>query len=146
MSDGSGNGGILSAAAASFQLLPTLLGFRIPLTASDAAVPLPSPMPASRQVPPRDAKLSYKGAMLNGLQASRNLHSAQPPGGCACRARGGSQTRVHQVRPCCLDIPQRSAPSLVTVSCCQQRLLVYSQSCKITVQAVSYIMALLWCC
>ncbi len=29
---------------------------------------------------PRAAKLSYKGAMLDGLQASRTLYNAQPPG------------------------------------------------------------------
>ena len=75
---GTGDPGILSLAAASFQLLPTLLGFPITLTASDEGLALPAAL-AGPELSPRQATLSYKGAMLDGLQESRSLYSAQLP-------------------------------------------------------------------
>ena len=78
-SGGSGESGILASAAASFRLLPHLLGFPLGLTALEEVLPLPEAMVDPEQVP-RVAKLSYKGAMLDGLQASRTLYNAQPPG------------------------------------------------------------------
>lgn len=79
MAGGSVTSGILSSAAASFQLLPHLLGFPIGLIASEEVLPLPEALVDPQQAP-RSAKLSYKGAMLDGLQASRTLYNAQPPG------------------------------------------------------------------
>ena len=75
-----GDQGILSSAAVSLQLLPHLLGFPIALTASEEVLPLPEALVDPEQAP-RAAQLSYKGAMLDGLQASRSLYNAQPPGG-----------------------------------------------------------------
>lgn len=74
-----GDSSILSSAAASLQLLPHLLGFPIALTASEEVLPLPDALVDPEQAP-RVASLSYKGAMLDGLQASRSLYNAQPPG------------------------------------------------------------------
>ena len=79
MPGGSGGTSILSSVAASIQLLPHLLGFPIALTASEEVLPLPAAL-AGPEPSPRQAKLSYKGAMLDGLQESRSLYSAQLPG------------------------------------------------------------------
>lgn len=76
---GSSSNGILASAAASIQLLPHLLGFPVKLTASDEVLPSPGPLPGPDGAP-REAKLSYKGAMLDGLQASRKLHNRRPHG------------------------------------------------------------------
>ncbi len=76
--ESSGNG-ILSSAAASIQLLPHLLGFPVRLTALSEVLPSPGPLPGPEGAP-REAMLSYKGAMLDGLQASRKLNNARPPG------------------------------------------------------------------
>lgn len=77
--EGSSSNGVLSSAAASIQLLPHLLGFPVKLTASDEVLPSPGPLPGPEGAP-REAVLSYKGAMLDGLQASRKLHNVRPPG------------------------------------------------------------------
>lgn len=75
--------GMLSSAAASIQLLPSLLGFPIGLRASGELLLPPSQSLHQQQREPREEprqqQRSYKGAMLDGLQASRKLHRNQPP-------------------------------------------------------------------
>ena len=69
---------MVSAFTISLQLLPSLLGFPIALTRSDSILAAPDPAPGPGQEP-RPEQLSYKGAMLDGLQASRMLHNEQAP-------------------------------------------------------------------
>ena len=71
--------GVVRAFATSLQLLPSLLGFPIALTRPDSILAAPGAAPDPGQEP-RPEQLSYKGAMLDGLQASRMLHNEQAPG------------------------------------------------------------------
>ena len=70
---------MVRAFATSLQLLPSLLGFPIALTRPDSILAAPGAAPDPGQEP-RPKQLSYKGAMLDGLQASRMLHNEQAPG------------------------------------------------------------------
>ena len=82
---------MVRAFATSLQLLPSLLGFRIAMTRPDSIIAAPGPTPGPGREP-RPEQLSYKGAMLDGLQASRMLHNEQVPGKHAASWQG--QPRV----------------------------------------------------
>ena len=69
---------MLTSFSTSLQLLPSLLGFPIAMTRPDSIIAAPDTAPGPEQAT-RPEQLSYKGAMLDGLQASRMLHKEQAP-------------------------------------------------------------------
>ena len=90
-----GDNGVVRAFATSLQLLPSLLGFPIALTRPDSIITAPDPAPGPGREP-RLEQLSYKGAMLDGLQASRMLHNEQAPGKHAASWQGQTQVSLPQ--------------------------------------------------
>ena len=78
MPESMADNGVARAFATSLQLLPSLLGFPIALTRPDNILAGPDTAPGPGQEPGPE-QLSYKGAMLDGLKASRMLHNEQAP-------------------------------------------------------------------
>ena len=95
MPESMGDNGVVRAFVTSLQLLPSLLGFPIALTRPDSIIAAPDPAPGPGREP-RLEQLSYKGAMLDGLQASRMLHNEQAPGKHAASWQGQTQVSLPQ--------------------------------------------------
>ena len=89
---------MLTSFATSLQLLPSLLGFPIALTRPDSIIAAPGAALGPGQAA-RPEQLSYKGAMLDGLQASRMLHKEQAPKKHAASWQGQLQAPLPQAGP-----------------------------------------------